>query len=63
MFVISLDIGNIDTEEGKKTKLPVSSYFHIYGWGVIVGKVRVNEYPAGLELISPTGFEAPTGLE
>ena len=22
--------------QGKKTKLPVSSYFHLYGWGVIL---------------------------
>ncbi len=29
----------------KKTKLLVSSYFHIYVWGVILGQVRVNEPP------------------
>ncbi len=23
--------------QGKKTKFPVSSYYHIYGWGVILG--------------------------
>ncbi len=34
--------------QGKKTKLPVSSYFDIYGWGVILGEVRVNERPIGL---------------
>ncbi len=23
--------------QGKKTKFPVTSYYHIYGWGVILG--------------------------
>jgi len=34
--------------QGKKTKLPVSSYFHIYTDEVLF-YVGVNECPAGLE--------------
>ncbi len=30
-------------DQGKKTKLPDSSYFHIYGWGVILGSVRLGK--------------------
>ncbi len=33
----------ISTGQGKKTKLPVSLYFHIYGWGVNLGWVRLGK--------------------
>ncbi len=35
--------------QGKNPKLQVSSYFHIYGYFVRLGELRVYECTAGLE--------------
>ena len=35
--------------QGKNPKFPVSLYFHIYVWWVILGYVKVNKCPVGLE--------------